>query len=113
MDRIKRLSFEVLEKHKSKFGESFDDNKKILDTISIIRSKGLKNEIAGFITKFIKKEIREENAKQARLANDQSEDESPIIEESNNTESVDDTTVDSGDSIEVVESSSEPKEEES
>ncbi len=112
MDRIKRLSFEVLEKHKSKFGESFDDNKKILDTVSIIRSKGLKNEIAGFITKFIKKEIREENAKQARLANDQSEDESPIIEESDNAESVDDATVDSGDSIEVVESS-EPKEEES
>lgn len=112
MDRIKRLSFEVLGKHKSKFGESFDDNKKILDTVSIIRSKGLKNEIAGFITKFIKKEIREENAKQARLANDQSEDESPIIEESDNAESVDDATVDSGDSIEVVESS-EPKEEES
>ena len=70
MDRIKRLSFEILEKHKSKFGKNFDENKKILDTISIIRSKGLKNEIAGYITKFIKREIREENAKQARMKED-------------------------------------------
>ena len=67
MDRIKRLSNEVLEKHKSKFGESFDDNKKTLDTVSIIRSKGLKNEIAGFITKLIKKEAREQKAKLAQI----------------------------------------------
>ncbi|MFQ5497822.1 MAG: hypothetical protein ACE5DU_08075, partial [Nitrosopumilus sp.] len=67
MDRIKRLSYEVLGDHKSKFGEDFADNKKILDQISIIRSKGLKNEVAGYITKFIKKEIREEKAKQSRI----------------------------------------------
>ena len=67
MDRIKRLSYEVLDEHKSKFGEDFTDNKKSLDQISIIRSKGLKNEIAGYITKFIKKEIREEKSKQGRI----------------------------------------------
>ena len=67
LDRIKRLSYEVLNDHKSKFGEDFADNKKILDQISIIRSKGLKNEVAGYITKFIKKEIREEKAKQAQI----------------------------------------------
>ena len=66
MDRIKRLSYEVLDTHKSKFGEDFADNKKILDQISIIRSKGLKNEVAGYITKFIKKEIQEEKTKQAQ-----------------------------------------------
>ncbi|MBI5859187.1 MAG: hypothetical protein HZB73_00265 [Nitrosarchaeum sp.] len=67
MDRIKRLSYEVLEEHKPKFGQDFADNKKILDQIAIIRSKGLKNEIAGYITKFIKKEIREEKAKQSQI----------------------------------------------
>lgn len=66
MDRIKRLSFEVMAQHKSKFGEDFVDNKKILDQVSIVRSKGLKNEVAGYITKFIKKEVREAKAKQAR-----------------------------------------------
>ena len=62
VDRIKRLSYEVLDKHKSKFNESFTDNKKSLDQVAIIRSKGLKNEVAGYITKFIKTEKREEDA---------------------------------------------------
>ncbi|MDH3395189.1 MAG: 40S ribosomal protein S17 [Nitrosopumilus sp.] len=73
MDRIKRLSYEVLDGHKSKFGEDFIDNKKALNEISIIRSKGLKNKIAGYITKFIKKEIREEKAKQSRIESSKSE----------------------------------------
>jgi len=67
VDRIKRLSYEVLDEHKSKFGVDFADNKQVLNQISIIRSKGLKNEIAGYITKFIKKEIREEKTKQDRI----------------------------------------------
>ncbi len=74
MDRIKRLSYEVLDVHKSKFGEDFADNKKVLDQISIIRSKGLKNEVAGYITKFIKKEVRDEKAKQAQIESLQSEE---------------------------------------
>jgi len=36
----------------------FADNKKTLNEISIVRSKGLRNEIAGFITKIIKRELR-------------------------------------------------------
>ena len=79
MDRIKRLSYEVLDTHKSKFGEDFADNKKILDQISIIRSKGLKNEVAGYITKFIKKEIREEKTKQTQ-AQSTIVSEQPMIE---------------------------------
>ena len=74
MDRIKRLSFEVLEAHKSKFGEDFADNKKILNEIAIVRSKSLKNKITGYITRFIKKENREEKDKQARILSSQSEE---------------------------------------
>ena len=66
MDRIKRLSFEVLNDHKSKFGEDFVENKKALNEVSIVRSKGLKNKVAGYITRFIKREIREEKFKQDR-----------------------------------------------
>ena len=75
MDRIKRLAYEVLDEHKSKFGEDFTDNKQVLNQISIIRSKGLKNKIAGYITRFIKKEIREEKAKQDRILSSRSEEE--------------------------------------
>jgi small subunit ribosomal protein S17e len=73
VDRIKRISYEVLDLYKSKFNEDFADNKKTLDQVSIVRSKGLKNEIAGYITKFIKKEVREEKEKQARIASSKSE----------------------------------------
>ncbi len=103
MDRIKRLSFEVLDEHKSKFGEDFADNKKILEQISIIRSKSLKNKITGYITRFIKKEIREEKAKQAQIASSQSEEplekevqaetsESTIVSEETPTEILVETT---------------------
>jgi len=73
VDRIKRLSYEVLDGHKSKFGEDFVDNKRVLNEVSIIRSKGLKNKMAGYITKFVKKEIREEKAKQSRIESSKSE----------------------------------------
>ena len=72
MDRIKRISFDVLDEHKSKFNVDFTDNKKALNQISIIRSKGLKNKVAGYITRFIKKEIREEKVKQDRALSSQS-----------------------------------------
>ena len=87
MNRIKRLSFEVLEKHKSKFGENFTENKKLLGELAIIRSKGLKNEIAGYITKFIKKETVDRKIKQSKI--DASNDESAPIEESIETETAD------------------------
>jgi len=74
VDRIKRISYEVLDKHKSKFGEDFADNKKILDEVSIVRSKSLKNKVAGYITKFIKKEIREEKSKKAQITSSQFEE---------------------------------------
>ncbi|MDH3677190.1 MAG: 40S ribosomal protein S17 [Nitrosopumilus sp.] len=79
MDRIKRLSYEILDQNRSKFGENFTDNKKLLNDIAIIRSKGLKNEIAGYITKFIKKENYEEENKQSKK--DLSNEDDTLIEE--------------------------------
>ena len=89
MDRIKRITYEVFDEHKSEFGEDFADNKKVLDQVSIIRSKGLKNKVAGYITKFIKKEIREEKDKQARIESSRSEE---PIEQEIQTESLESTT---------------------
>ena len=72
MDRIKRISFEVLDAHKSKFGEDFVENKKALNEIAIVRSKALKNKVAGYITRFIKKQIREDKIKHDRSGMDYS-----------------------------------------
>ncbi len=91
MDRIKRLSYEVLDNHKSKFGEDFAENKKVLNQVSIVRSKGLKNEVAGYITKFIKKEIREEKAKQARIESSKAEQEVQMAAETTEAPAVETT----------------------
>ena len=74
MNRIKRLSFEVLEEHKSEFGEDFAENKKAINKIAIIRSKSLKNEITGYITRLIKKENREAKSKRERILVSQPEE---------------------------------------
>ena len=79
MDRIKKISLEVLKDHKDKFGIDFRENKKILNEISIIRSKGLKNEIAGYITKFIKREQLDLEDKPSSNV-DKLEIEVPIVE---------------------------------
>ncbi len=59
---------EILEDNKEKFGTDFGENKKVLEDISIVRSKELKNELAGFITKLIKREIRDNEEKIAKEA---------------------------------------------
>ena len=84
MDRIKKISMEILETYKEKFGTDFRENKKIIDDVAIVRSKGLKNQLAGFITRFIKREIRqneEKLAKEAKSANEEptSEEQSASI----------------------------------
>lgn len=94
MDRIKRISGEILEKHKSKFSEDFTDNKKALAQVSIIRSKGLKNEIAGFITKLIKKERRDKEIQEEIIAN-----QAEITQEAETGELADEQTLDSNSGI--------------
>ena len=62
MDRVKRISSEILEKYQEKFGTNFDDNKKAMSSISIVRSKILRNKIAGYITSYIHKQSSENDS---------------------------------------------------
>ena len=64
VDRIKRLSTEILNEYQDKFGTDFSSNKQLLNEVSIIRSKGLKNEIAGYITKILQRKQKFEERKQ-------------------------------------------------
>jgi small subunit ribosomal protein S17e len=56
---------QVLDQHKDKFTVDFADNKKLLDQLAVVRSKGLKNEMAGYITKLVKREKEYLASKQA------------------------------------------------
>ena len=55
MDRIKRISTELLEKYPDRFSVDFEENKKIIKEIAVVRSKILRNRIAGYITSYIHK----------------------------------------------------------
>ena len=53
MDRIKRISNELLEKYPDKFSSDFDENKEAIKQLAVVRSKLLRNKIAGYITSYI------------------------------------------------------------
>ena len=76
MDRIKRLSNELLNEYSERFGTDFSTNKQALNEISIIRSKGLKNEIAGYITKMLQRQAKFEQRKQMLIDNEKKSQES-------------------------------------
>ena len=62
MNRIKRISVELLEKYPNKFGLEFDANKKVLAEVAVIKSKVMRNELAGYITSSLRKKAAQENA---------------------------------------------------
>ena len=64
MNRIKRLSTEILSQYKDNFGVDFAENKKSLNEITIVRSKSLKNKVAGYITKILLREQKFQAHKQ-------------------------------------------------
>lgn len=64
MNRVRRLSEEVLAAHGSQFSGDFAGNKKALDQVSVIRSKKLRNCMAGLITRMIKREARREKERE-------------------------------------------------
>ena len=74
----------VLENNRKNFGVDFEENKKSLNNISTITSKSLKNQIAGYITRFIKKEIQLESEKEELIENQEqpTEETAPTEEKS-------------------------------
>ena len=65
MNRIKRISAELMQKYPDKFGLEFDANKKALNDLAVVRSKVLRNELAGYITAHLRKEAAQEKASMA------------------------------------------------
>jgi small subunit ribosomal protein S17e len=51
LDRTRRHSEQILERHPEAFGPDFEKNKKALEDLAFISSKQLRNRIAGYITK--------------------------------------------------------------
>ncbi|HYX72885.1 MAG TPA: hypothetical protein VE732_08945 [Nitrososphaera sp.] len=74
MNRIKRISTELLERYPDKFGLDFNANKNVISDVAIIRSKVLRNELAGYITSHLRKQAVQEKASMASAAGETDEE---------------------------------------
>ena len=63
LNRVKKLSTELLNRYPDKFNVDFQQNKKIIDEIAKVNSKELRNQIAGYIASYINKQTKEQNKK--------------------------------------------------
>ena len=72
MNRIKRISIQLLDLHRDFFSDDFEKNKGVLNKLSIFRSKQLKNGVAGYITVHMKaqKERYEEKEEESADVNE-------------------------------------------
>lgn len=70
MNRIKRLSNELLSKYPNQFAINFDENKKMISDIATVRSKILRNKVAGYITSKLRKESDKEKNQQTENQTD-------------------------------------------
>ena len=74
MNRIKRISTELLERYQDKFGLDFNANKNVISDVAIIRSKVLRNELAGYITSHLRKQAAQEKASMAAAVGESDEE---------------------------------------
>ncbi|MEM5772719.1 MAG: 30S ribosomal protein S17e [Candidatus Aenigmatarchaeota archaeon] len=55
---IKNIARELLEKNSDKFSTNFENNKKVVEQLIEIKSKRIRNIVAGYITSIKKKESK-------------------------------------------------------
>ena len=56
---VKRTGKKLMEKHKEDFKENFDENKTLVGQYTTVSNKKLRNTVAGYITKLMKKKEEE------------------------------------------------------
>ena len=87
-----------MNEYSERFGTDFATNKQSLNEISIVRSKGLKNKIAGYITKILQRKAKFEERKQMLIDNEKkSQERKQSRSKKSEVESDEDTS-----SIEIV-----------
>jgi small subunit ribosomal protein S17e len=62
VDRVKKMANELLERYPDKFTSDYNENKETIKSFAIVRSKELRNKIAGYITKTINRNLAQQNA---------------------------------------------------
>ena len=55
---IKRIARELVEKYHDRFTTDFETNKKLVAELTNVESKTLRNKIAGYVTRLMKREAK-------------------------------------------------------
>jgi small subunit ribosomal protein S17e len=71
MDRVRKISNELMNKFPNKFGIDFELNKKTVMELAKITSKQLRNQIAGFITSYLRKEAKSKESLESESSSNQ------------------------------------------
>jgi len=53
---VKHIAYDLFEKHPEKFSTSFEENKKALEPLVDVKSKRIRNMVAGYLTTLKKRE---------------------------------------------------------
>jgi len=72
LNRVKKLSTELLNLYPDKFNVDFQHNKKTIDEIAEVRTKELRNQIAGYIASYTNKQTKEQNKNIEEIVDDTS-----------------------------------------
>jgi small subunit ribosomal protein S17e len=60
MDRVRRISNDLLQQYPERFTTDFNENKKIVQELAKVKSKVLRNKIAGYITSYLHRSSEKE-----------------------------------------------------
>jgi small subunit ribosomal protein S17e len=81
MDRVRRISTELLTRYPDKFAPDFEQNKKLINELATVRSKVLRNTIAGYITSYLRKNSTHKESEVTSTEVDSSEQQNKDIDE--------------------------------
>lgn len=81
MDRVRRISTELLTRYPDKFAPDFEQNKKLINELATVRSKVLRNTIAGYITSYLRKNSTHKESEVTSTEADSSEQQNKDIDE--------------------------------
>lgn len=70
---VKRLARELLSRYPDKFTLNFDENKRLVAGLTDIKSKRLRNRVAGYITRLVRIQLQGESEEsEEELSSDES-----------------------------------------
>lgn len=58
MHRVRRIATDLMNKYPDRFGTNFEQNKKTIVELAIVRSKELRNQVAGYIASHLNKQSK-------------------------------------------------------